>query len=160
MLPAREAGAIELSGGVSVGGLMAGLKPRLAVTLHAGLGWRMESGLLFAAREMFNILPAVDVHGVGVYSQTSVDIGYAWDRVNLSIGPSLAIYSMPACSLTACARAVGLAPGGHAQVSIFFARALGVLIWGGVDWLGGNSVLSGDVVATILAGPVIRWRLQ
>jgi hypothetical protein len=35
-----------------------------------------------------------------------------------------------------------------------------VLIWGGVDWLGGNSVLSGDVVATILAGPVIRWRLQ
>jgi hypothetical protein len=157
MLPERHAGAIELSGGVSVGGIVAGTMPRLAVMPHATLGWRMESGLLVAAHEVFSILPAGDAHGVGVYSQTSADIGYAWDSVNVSLGPSLALYAMPACAPTPCARVAGLAPGGHAQVSVYLAGPFGVSFWGGVDWLGKSSLLRG-VVGTIALGPVVRWR--
>jgi hypothetical protein len=122
LLPEGQACATELSGGVSVGGVLVGAMPRLAVTPHAALGQRMESGLLFAAHEVFSILPASDAHGVGVYSQTSADIGYAWDSVNVSLGPSLAIYSLPACAPTLCARVAGLAPGGHAQVSVATRR--------------------------------------
>lgn len=157
MLPGGEAGAFELSGGVNIGGIVIGPAPRLAVSPHAALGWRTESGLLVAAHEMFSILPASDAHGVGVYSQTSADIGYAWENVNVSLGPSLALYSVPACAPKPCARVAGIAPGGHAQVSVYLASPFGVSIWGGVDWLGESTLVHG-VVGTIVAGPVVRWR--
>src|SRR5262249_22271649 len=77
---AVPAQALDLSGGVSVGGVVAGLKPRFAVTPHAALGWRTESGFLLAVQELFSILPAVNLHGAGVYSHTTTELGYAWDR--------------------------------------------------------------------------------
>jgi len=158
MLP-EEAGAFELSGGVSVGGMVVGSSPRLAVSPHAALGWRTESGLMLAADEVASILPAADPHGVGLYSTTSAHVGYAWDSVNVSLGPSLALYTMPACSPAACTRVVGIGLGGHARVSFYFAGPLGLALWGGVDWIGGSSViLPGGVVATIAAGPLVRWR--
>ena len=49
--------------------------------------------------------------GVGVYSQTATDLGYAWEDVNLSLGPSLAVYTMPACKPGACRRVEGVSPG-------------------------------------------------
>jgi hypothetical protein len=45
------AGAYELSGGVSMGGILAGTVPHLAVSPHAGLSWRMESGFLFEVHD-------------------------------------------------------------------------------------------------------------
>jgi len=84
-------------------------------------------------------------------------MGYAWDSVHVSLGPSLALYSMPACVPMLCARVAGLAPGGHAQVSVYLAGPFGVSLWGGIDWLGEYGLLRG-VVGTILAGPVLRWR--
>ncbi len=77
--------------------------------------------------------------------------------MNVSLGPSLALYSMPACAPRACARVAGLAPGGHAQVSVYLSGWFGVSIWGAIDWLGENSLLRG-VVGTIAFGPVVRWR--
>lgn len=153
----RHAGATEVSGGLSLGGIVVGTMPRLAVTPHATLSFRMESGLLVAVHEMFSILPAGDAHGVGVYSQTSADLGYAWDSANVSLGPSLALYSMPACVPRACARVAGLALGGHTQVSLYLSGPFGVSIWGGIDWLGESGLIRG-IVGTIFAGPIVRWR--
>lgn len=154
-----QARAFEVGGGVSLGGVLAGSKPRLAVTPNAGILWRMESGFLWAARETLSILPATDVGGVGVRSQTSVLIGYATKDSDFSAGPSLAVYSMPACNaFSLCARVVGLSPGGHAQTNLYFAGPLGVMVSASVGWIGGQSfVLPGSVVATIVAGPVLRW---
>lgn len=55
--------AFELSGGVSLGGILAGTEPRLAVSPHAGISWRMESGFLVAAHDLFSILPATNRDG-------------------------------------------------------------------------------------------------
>ena len=48
-MPAR---AFEINGGVSLGGILAGTVPHFAVSLHAGVSWRLESGLLFAVQGM------------------------------------------------------------------------------------------------------------
>lgn len=153
------AGAFELSGGVSLGGIMAGTEPRLAVSPHAAVAWRMESGLLFAVHDTLNILPATTRDGVGVYNETSATIGYSSEKSSFGVGPSLASYSMPACGVTLCGRVVGLAPGGHAHVDVYVAGPLGVSVSANVAWVGGSSlVLPGGIAATVVAGPVVRWR--
>lgn len=156
---AKPADAFEVSGGVGLGGILAGSKPRFAVTPHAGVTWRMESGFLVTAHEMLSILPATDEHGVGVYNRTSVLVGYAAKGLIFSAGPSLSIYSMIACNAASlCGRVVGLSPGAYAHADVYFAGPLGVSVSAGVDWIGGKSlVLPGDVVAMVIAGPVLRW---
>src|SRR5207237_1234994 len=57
------AAAFEVSGGVSLGGILAGAKPHFAVSPQAGVSWRMDSGLLFAVHETCNILPAINERG-------------------------------------------------------------------------------------------------
>jgi hypothetical protein len=154
----RPAGAVELSGGVSVGGFLAGTVPHLAVSPNAGIAWSMESGFMFAVHDAFNILPPTSGTGLGVYNQTSISIGYASENANFSAGPSLAIYSMASCGAFFCGRVAGLAPGGSAQASLFFSGPLGVSLSANVDWLGGSSVVfRGGVAAMVVAGPVFRW---
>ena len=151
------AGAFELSGGVSLGGILAGTAPRLAVSPHAGIAWHIDGGLLFAVQELFSVLPPIGTAGAGVVNHTSAAIGYASKGGNFSAGPSLSIYSMPACGATLCGRVVGLSAGGHMQADVYFAEPLGVSVSADVDWIGGSSrVLPGGVAAMVVAGPVFR----
>ena len=155
------AAAFELSGGVSLGGFQVGSTlPRLAVTPHVGLSWRRESGFLFVAHDLFSILTPVNKAGLGVFNKASITIGYGWEEGQVSAGPSLSIYSVPACGVTLlCGRVVGVAPGGHAQADVYAAGPLGVSVSANVDWIGGRSrVLPGGLAAMIVAGPVLRWR--
>jgi hypothetical protein len=148
--------AFELSGGVSMGGIQAGTDPRLAVSAFVGLLWRTEGGLLLEAHNMFSILPGTQV---GVYERTAAALGYAMKTVNISLGPSLSIYSMPACGIVICSRVVGIAPGGHAQTDWYFAEPLGVSVSANLDWAGGGSrVLPGGVVVMVTAGPILRFQ--
>jgi hypothetical protein len=152
------AGAFELSAGASLGRIVVGTVPHLAVGPHASISWRKESGFLFAVHDMCSILPPINNAGVGVYNQTTVSIGYASEKVTFSAGPSLSIYSMSACGVTLCGRVGGVAPGGRAQTSYYFAGPLGVSLSGSVDWIGGRSfVLPGGVAAMVVVGPVLRW---
>lgn len=156
---ATPAEAFELSGGVSVGGLLVGTLPRFAVSPHAAIAWRRKSGFSFAVDDLCSVLPGTGRLGVGVYNQTSVAFGYAWEGGDVRMGPSFSLYSMPACSATLCGRVVGLAPGGHAQANVYFAGPVGVSVSANVDWVGGRSlVLRGGWAAMIVAGPVFRWR--
>jgi hypothetical protein len=155
---ATSAEAHELHGGVSLGGILAGTVPRFAVSPHGGLSWRRENGLRFGVHDLCSILPETGRLGVGVYNQTSVSVGYVSKNVDVGMGPSFSIYSMPACGPTLCGRVVGLAPGGHARANLYFAGPLGVSVNASVDWVGGNSlVLPGGFAAMIVAGPVLRW---
>jgi hypothetical protein len=152
------AGALEVSGGVSLGGVLIGPDPRLAVSPHLAMSWRLRGSATLSAYEHLNLLPAVTRLGIGVYSQTSAAVGYAWDTGNLSIGPTLSIYDMPACGAVLCGRVVGVGPGGHAQIDVYFAGSLGVSVSANLDWLGGSSLLlPGNVAAMVFAGPVFRW---
>ncbi len=65
---------------------------------------------------------------------------------------------MPACGAALCGRVVGLAPGGHARVNVYFFGRLGLSVSASLEWIGGRSlVLPGNLATTIVAGPVIRW---
>jgi len=141
--------------------MVVGAVPRFAVSPHVGMSWRRESGFLFAFHDLCSILPTTKRLGVGVYNQTSAAIGYASEKFNLSAGPSISVYSMDACGATLCGPVVGLAPGGHAQVNVYFAGRLGVSVRANVDWVGGQSlVLPGGVAAMLVAGPVLRWGFE
>lgn len=156
----RPVGAVEVSGGVSLGGILAGAVPRLAVSPHAGVSWRAESGFFFEARNQCSVLLAPGTRGdVGVYDQTTATLGYATERSAFGAGPSLSIYSMTACGASLCGRLAGVAPGGHVRASVYFADPLGVTASLGVDWVGGSSrVLPGGMTVMFVAGPVLRWR--
>jgi hypothetical protein len=154
----RPAGAFEVSGGVSVGGIFAGTVPRLALSPHAGIGWRLESGFVFELHDVLSILPPIGGRGAGVYNQTSATVGYASLNANFSVGPSLSVYFMPACRHTLCSQVVGVAPGAHAQANLYFAGPFGASVQASVDWIGGRSlVLPGGAAAMVVAGPVLRW---
>jgi hypothetical protein len=149
--------ASELSAGVSLGWLQAGTIPRLAVGPHAGISWPIQRDILFTVHDLCTILPPIREDGLGVYNQTSVDIGYAWKDGNVSAGPSVAFYFMPACGVTLCGRVGGLAVGGHAQANAYVAGPLGVSVSVNVDWVGrGSLVLPGYVSVVFVAGPVLR----
>lgn len=156
-----SAEAHELKLGVNVGGILAGAKPRLAVSPQAAFAWRADSGLRLALHETLSILPAINEHGAGVYSQTSAAIGYGWKDADFSAGPSLALYSMPACNEIVCGRIVGLSPGGQVQVNVYLIGSLGLSVSANVGWIGGdNGVIPDAVAGTVLAGPVVRWSVQ
>lgn len=156
---AAPAEAFEVSGGVGVGGVLLGSRPRLAVTPNVGITWRIEGGLHLAIHQMFSILMAANEHGVGVYDRTSLMLGYATENANFNAGPSLSLYSIPACNIASfCSRVVGLSPGGQVQANVYFTGRLGLSVSAGVDWIGGKSlVLPGGVAVTVVAGPVLRW---
>lgn len=156
---ARPAEAFELSGGVSLGGILVGTEPRFAVSPHIATSWHMRSGFLAAVDELCSILPGTNNLGVGVYNHISGSIGYVSEDREYSVGPSISFYSMPACGLTLCGRVAGVAPGAHVQTSIYFAGPLGVSVSANVDWVGGKSlVLPGGIAAMVVVGPVFRWR--
>ena len=81
--------AVEVNGGVGLGAILLGTKPRFAVSPQAGISWRASGGFLFAVHETCSIVPAINEHGAGVYNQTSAAFGYAFGSVQFSLGPSL-----------------------------------------------------------------------
>ncbi len=158
VLVPTPAQALEISGGVSVGGILIDSDPRIAVTPHLGVQWRFVGGFALSAENLLNILPASNSLGIGIYNQTAVGIGYAWEKTDLRIGPSLSMYSTPACAYGYCGRAVGLGLGGHVQGNLYVAGPLGVSVSANLDWVGGSSfVLAGGLAGMMMIGPVIRW---
>ncbi|WP_234023433.1 hypothetical protein [Sorangium cellulosum] len=113
---------------------------------------------MFKVHDLCSVVPPIQAGGAGVYNHTSVALGYAWKNVDLSAGPSAAIYLMPACGNTLCGRIAGMAVGGHAQINAYVAGPLGVSVTANADWIGGSSrVLPGQASVTVVAGPVLRW---
>jgi hypothetical protein len=156
-----SARAVELSGGISLGGVQAGVVPRLAVSPNLGILWRMNGGLTLALHDLLNILPPINNSGLGIYNHMSAAFGYAWENGYLDVGPSFSIYSMVACGTRFCGKVTGLAPGGQAQVSLYLSGPLGASVSATVDWIGGRSlVLPGGVAAMVVAGPVVRWGMK
>ncbi|AUX39386.1 hypothetical protein SOCE26_007770 [Sorangium cellulosum] len=153
--------AAEMSAGVSLGWIRAGTSPRLAVGPQAGISWSIERDLLFKVHDLCSFVPPIQAGGSGVYNHTSVAVGYAWKDVDVSAGPSVAVYLIPACGVRLCGRVAGIAVGGHAQVNVYVAGPLGVSVSANVDWISGSSlVLPSHVSATFVVGPVLRWSTQ
>ncbi len=157
--PARVE-AFDVSGGVSVGGIMAGSVPYLAVSPHGTVALPLGGDFFIAAHGMASILPGSG-RSLGVYVPISAALTYKWETRTFSLGPSLALFYLPACGVKYCARTTGVAPGAHAQVEAYFLGPFGVSVTGNVDWIiGDNSVLAGDVAGMIVAGPVVRWERE
>lgn len=141
-----------------MGGILIGTDPRIAITPHVSAQWRLDGGFALSTENLLNILPAVNSLGAGLYNQTAVGFGYAWEKANFHIGPSLSIYSTPVCASTYCGRVAGLGLGGHLQANLYLVGPLGASVSANLDWVGGKSiVLAGDLVAMVTIGPVLRW---
>src|ERR1044072_4729467 len=130
--------AFEVSGGVGLGGFLAGTVAYLAISPHAGLSWPIKHEFIFAAHDLCNILLPINNAGTGVFNEASVAIGYSSDNANFSARPSFSIYYMTACGLTLCGRVAGVAVGGHAQTDVYLAGPLGISVSANVEWIGGN----------------------
>ncbi|WP_437756256.1 hypothetical protein [Sorangium sp. So ce1389] len=156
-----QAEASELSAGISLGWIQAGTATRLAVSPHAGISWRIKRDVLFRLHDLFSVVPPIQIGGAGVYNSAIVAIGYGWDNGDLSAGPSVAIYFMPACGRALCGHVAGMAAGAHAQTNAYVAGPLGVSVSANVDWVDGSSlVLPGYVSVLVVAGPVLRWSVK
>ena len=157
LLSPTAANAADGDLGVSVGGMVAGTVPRLSISPHAGVSADL-GGLRLGVRDMCSILPAVDVHGIGVYNHLSATLGYAWPAGDINIGPSFGVFTMPVCGVSQCARMNGIAPGGTAQASLYFAGHWGASARVNVDWMSeAGGVLPANAVVVVVAGPVLRW---
>ncbi|WP_438022401.1 hypothetical protein [Sorangium sp. So ce233] len=156
-----QADASELNAGINFGWLQAGTATRLAVSPHAGISWRIKNDLLFGIRDLFSVVPPIQIGGTGVYNSTIVALGYSWENGDLSAGPSVAVYFMPACGRALCGHVAGVAAGAHTQANAYVAGPLGVSASANVDWNGGSSlVLPGYVSVLVVAGPVLRWSVR
>lgn len=153
-----SAQALEFREGVSVGGIQVGTEPKFAVSPFAGWLWRSEGDFRLEVHNMLSIVPGV---GIGVYDRTAVTLGYATKTTTVSLGPSLAVYSMLVCGAVLCDRVVGLAPGGRVQSDWYFAGPLGVSTSIHMDWARGSSrVLPGSLVVMMTAGPILRFEIK
>lgn len=154
MLVPLRADAVELSAGVSVGGIQIGAEPMLAVSPFVGVLWRTEAGFLFEAHHMFSVVLGPRP---GVYDRTAAIIGYAWKQGKVGLGPCLSVLSLPVCANRICDRIEGLAPGGHVQLDWFFFGPFGVSLSGNLDWIvQGSRIVAEGPAGMVTAGPVVR----
>ncbi len=152
---------MDVTLGGSAGVLLIGVDPRPAFTPHASVSFEPGYGISIWVRDHANLLPAINRLGIGIYNQTSVDLGYAWESGDISLGPSLSIYGMPACSPKQCGRVVGWGPGGHVQYNGYFAGPVGVSLSANVDWVGGQSpLLPGTLTVMLIGGLLVRWHVK
>lgn len=158
LVVSATAEAVELSGGISMGGIFIGTEPTLAVSPFVGLRWRTERRILVELHNMFSILPGSHI---GVHDRASVTLGYRWKTGNFSLGPSLSLYSLLACGAVLCQRVEGAAPGGHAQTDWYFAEPFGISLSANLAWYGGSSlILPGNMAAMVTAGPTLRMETK
>ncbi|MGK4002372.1 hypothetical protein WMF31_07105 [Sorangium sp. So ce1036] len=156
-----QADASELSAGIGLGWIQAGTATRLAVSPHAGISWRIKSNILLHVHDLLSVVPPIQIGGAGVYNSAMVALGVGWKNGDFSVGPSFAIYYMPACGSVLCGHVAGMAAGAHAQTTAYVAGPLGVSVSANVDWIGGSSlVLPGYVSVLVVAGPVLRWSVK
>ncbi|MGK3997937.1 hypothetical protein [Sorangium sp. So ce1024] len=156
-----QADASELSAGISFGAIQAGTVTYLAVSPHTGISWRTNGNIVLSARDLLSIVPPIQTGGAGVYNSAIAAVGYGWKDGDISVGPSVAVYFMPACGSTLCGRVAGMAVGAHAQTNAYVAGPLGVSVSANVDWVGGSSlVLPGHVSVLVVVGPVLRWSMR
>jgi hypothetical protein len=135
---------------------LAGVNPRLAISPHARIAWNLDSEFTFSAGNMLSFIPPFRGPG-GVYDATSASVGYTTKNANFILGPSLTIYSIPACGARVCGPVIGIAPGGRAQVDYYLTEPLGVSVTASIDWIGGSSlVLPGGIATMVVAGPIFR----
>lgn len=156
MATTGTASAWEAHGGVNATGVLLGYGPRPAVSPHLGLSYHTERGFLLSVYNVVTIIPALDVHGVGLYDQLSVAVGYAWKRGRFSVGAGAAIYSMVACGPDNCGRLRGVSPGARARIDVYLLGPFGLSMAATADWLTGSVVLPSGIVASLAVGPVLK----
>jgi hypothetical protein len=158
LVPLR-AEAMEVDFGASVGGMMAGGLPRFALSPYGAVSWPQGDHFVFVIHDMLSLLLTAGNHGPGGYDHLTVAGGVAWGDGKIIVGPSLSIFSMPACGPQWCARVGGFGAGANARADLFFWGPVGLSLSGNVDVpIQSNSVLPGGPVVTGLLGAVYRIR--
>ena len=112
-----EAMGVDL--GASVGGMLAGNAPRFAVSPYVTLSWPLADNFTLGVNEMASLLLAANNHGPGFYNHVSGFAAITWTDGKILGGPSLAIFSMPACGPKWCGNLSGFGAGGTLRLDLF-----------------------------------------
>lgn len=157
---ARADPSIELSGATGFGVLAAGVTSgRFAISPSASLGVRGEQWF-FVVRDAVSFLGA-PFGRFGINNETSLGGGLFWELVNVSVGLSLAEFSLPICGPRLCGQMRGVAPGVGARLDIFgpyLSGGLGVSVDCTSAWItGGAAPVWSGVSVRCSAGPIIRF---
>jgi hypothetical protein len=167
VLSAHSAHAdITVRGGVGLGAMQVIASQRLAITPHVTLDWSPaeDAALTIGVRNELALLPPMlggRDKGVSVHDRTGILFGLGVRRFTGSLGPTLVVYSMSACSPVLCAWTSGIAVGGEGQVTLWTTETLGgvlgIQIDASIGWYDGSSaVVRRSVLGTLTAGPVFR----
>lgn len=152
-----EAQALEVAGTAYFGVFQVGTTTRFAVAPGLALRLGAAEGVQLVLQDSFVMFPGPGPFGFN--NQLSAGLGYSWESFDVDVAGSLSAYWMHACGSTLCGRVVGVAPGARVRVAYFPLSWSGLALTGDVGWYGGSSlVLPGGPAATIVAGPVFRWK--
>jgi hypothetical protein len=164
MLFARPAGAdlgVQFSASIGLGPFSAGAGPlRFAVVPTASFLLLGGENWFLRCDDAVTLLGATGGR-FGVANTTTLSFGARWKVVNISVGPSLAEYSLPLCGASWCSTVRGLAPGVDARLDAFLPEllrsALGLSASCGTIWMIGvaSSGWSGFSTQCTL-GPIFR----
>jgi hypothetical protein len=147
---------MDLDLGASVGGVLAGSAPRFAVSPYATLSWPLGGSFAFGVNEMASLLLAPNNHGPGFYNHLSGFAAITWKDGKILAGPSLTIFSMPACGPEWCANLSGFGAGGTLRLDLF-QKPVGLSLGGNVDApLKSTDLLPAGPAVMFFAGGVFR----
>jgi hypothetical protein len=157
---ARADPIVEISGAAGLGVLVVGVTPgRFAISPSASVGVRGERGF-FVARETVSFLGA-NGGRFGIDGETTVGGGLAWERVNVSAGPSLVAFSLPICGPRLCGQMRGVVPGAGIRADLFgpyLSGGLGISVDCAGAWITGSAApLWRGVSLRCAAGPILRF---
>jgi hypothetical protein len=157
---ARADPQVELSGATGFGVLVAGITSgRFAISPSASLSVRGARGF-FVARDTVSFLGATGGR-FGINNETTLGGGLFWERVNVSAGLSLAVFSLPICGPRLCGQMHGIVPGGSVRLDLFgpfLSGGLGVSIDCAAAWITGRaSPIWSGVSVRCSAGPLLRF---
>ena len=136
---ARAEPKFELSGAMGFGLLVAGITSgRFAIRPSASLSLRGKQGS-FVARDTVSFLGATGGR-FGITNETTLGGGLFWERVNVSVGLSLAAFSLPVCGPRLCGQMGGIVPGASVRLDLFgpyLSGGLGVAVDCAFAWITG-----------------------
>lgn len=147
---------MDLDLGASVGGVLAGSVPRFAASPYATLSWPLAGSFTLGVNEMASLLLAANNRGPGFYNHLSGFVAVGWKDGKILAGPSLTLFSMPACGPAWCGRLTGFGAGGTLRVDLF-ERPLGVSLGCNVDVpIKSTDLLPAGPAVMFFAGGVFR----
>ena len=152
-----RAGATNVDLGASAGGFLAGSVPRFSISPYITISMpAFGDSFSVGVNEMASLLLAAGNRGPGFYNHLTAFGALTWKDGKLVLGPTLALFAMPACGPTWCGNLRGFGAGGSVRIDLF-EKPLGASLGCNVDVpIKSTALLPSGPAVMFFAGGVFR----